>query len=620
MPHLPRPVRRLLNRLRARGRRLPTWYHPAFRLPLTSLASRTGLDPRRADLAAWTLLDLGAVRREDLHTPAPARWTDVALVHDDDYLEALVQPGELARIFAVEEWDLPLAEVLRSVRLAVGATVEAARHVLAAGGPAFNLGGGLHHAAPTRGAGFCPLNDIAVAVAVARKEGFSGAVGVLDLDAHPPDGTAACLESDPDAWIGSLSGADWGPLPGRLDETVLPEGTGDAAYLDALDALLARAPRLDLLFVLAGGDVRAADPVGPLGLTEEGLRARDARVAAWRGPAPTVWLPAGGYGPDAWRVVVHTGLQLTTRGRRTIPADLDPLRSHLSAIARDLRQEDLEGEDWLTDDDLADLLGAPGRRVERRLLDFYTAAGVELALERYGMFEHSRRLGYGQLRVVLDRASTGDRMRVFARPAAEPPPLRPPPADAAAEGELLLVEIVVDRETAADGDRVLFVHWMTLRHPLAAFDSGRPPLPGQEVPGLGMAREAGELLALMAERLGLAGVAVRPAWYHVAYASRYEFRFEDPRLQGEFEAITRDLAELPLRERTHAVHDGRVRRDGAPYAWEPGLMRNTPGDDDPGWRAEADAARDRVRFSLGPAPDPAPGPPGVARPPGAPPR
>ena len=90
-----------------------------------------------------------------------------------------------------------------------------AREVLSLANPravgrrALNLLGGFHHAKPDAGGGFCAVNDLAVAVAAVRAEGFAGRVLVLDLDAHPPDGTAACLAADPSAWIGSLSGSSW---------------------------------------------------------------------------------------------------------------------------------------------------------------------------------------------------------------------------------------------------------------------------------------------------------------------------------------------------------------------------------------------------------------------------
>ena len=76
------------------------------------------------------------------------------------------------------------------------------------------------------------------------------------------------------------------------------------------------------------------------------------------------------------------------------------------------------------------------------------------------------------------------------------------------------------------------------------------------------------MLARMAVRLGLAGVAFRPSHYHVAYAARHEFRFADPARQARFEALVRDLGGVPLVEATTAVANGAVRMNGAPYRWE----------------------------------------------------
>jgi hypothetical protein len=101
----------------------------------------------------------------------------------------------------------------------------------------------------------------------------------------------------------------------------------------------------------------------------------------------------------------------------------------------------------------------------------------------------------------------------------------------------------------------------------------------------------------MAVRLGLGGVVFRPAHYHTAYAARHEFQFVDPHRQGRFEALVRDLAGVPLLEATTAIAEGKVRMDGAPYAWEADEMaywlRESPAE--PG---EVERERERVRFTL----------------------
>jgi len=292
--------RRAVARIRRADRPpLRVVHHDDYRLPLTSLQARTGMEPRRADHALWKLSRVGAIRAGCLYEAPLATVPDFLRVHTPRLIASLGDPRVLGPVFGVEPWDVPVDGVLDTVRRAVGGTIWASRLALEGTGPVLNMLGGFHHAAPDVAAGFCPVNDIAVAISLMRAGGFSGKVGILDLDAHPPDGTADCLHDAPHVWIGSISGSDWGPLPESVDETVLPPGTGDADYLVALDALLARAPKADFWFIIAGGDVVAEDPVGALGLTEQGTLERDRRVAAWCRTCPQVWLPGGGYGPGS---------------------------------------------------------------------------------------------------------------------------------------------------------------------------------------------------------------------------------------------------------------------------------------------------------------------------------
>ena len=64
-------------------------------------------------------------------------------------------------------------------------------------------------------------------------------------------------------------------------DIALPDGTGDAAYLERLGGILpeltAKA-RWDIVFYNAGVDVHAEDRLGRLSLSDDGLRARDEAV------------------------------------------------------------------------------------------------------------------------------------------------------------------------------------------------------------------------------------------------------------------------------------------------------------------------------------------------------
>ncbi len=553
----------MLRRLRNRCRRwlfgggLPVWYSPSYRLPLVSIEA-LGIDARRADAAVSHLVHARLISRRAVRTPSRVDYGDLRRVHTDRLIESIHQSASLARIFRVDPSEVPVEAVLATIRLAAGGTVAAARHAARQQGPALNLLGGFHHAGPDRAGGFCPINDVALAVAALRSEGVLGWIAVLDLDAHPPDGTAECLREDPRVWIGSLSGADWGTIEG-VDETVLPAGCGDDAYAVALSGLLGRMPPAVVTFVISGGDVLAGDRHGGLGLTLAGAQRRD--LAVWRAVRRrgSVWLPGGGYSGDAWRVLAGTAAVLV-RGRLVpIPPDSDPIRREFARIARSLRAERLEGALVTESDVLGDLgYGTPGAM---RLLGYYTSDGLEHAFEQYGILAHLRRLGYQGFRVVVDREPRGDRLQVRAR---------------AGGADYLLIEAVVGRQRIASDD-VLYIHWLTLRNPRARFSAQRPRLPGQEAPGLGLAREAGELFGQAARRLGLAGIAFRPAWYHMAYqARRMGMAFVDPARQARFEAMLRDFAGAPLLDVTLAVAEGRVRMNGERYSWEADLMAYYP--------------------------------------------
>jgi acetoin utilization deacetylase AcuC-like enzyme len=561
-------VRGLLRRIEGLFRRrfLPVFYDPRFRLPLSGIEAAAGFDPRRADFAAWWLRASGLLGPRCFRTPRRATFDELGRVHGPEHLESLSRPESLATIFGVDPSDVPADELLDTIRLATGATIEAARLALRIRGPALCLLGGFHHAGPASAGGFCAVNDVAIALAAVRSFGFRGRTAILDLDAHPPDGIAASLGKDPRVWIGSLSGSDWGPLEG-VDETVLPAGTGDEPYLVALRALLRRMPRASLAFVLAGGDVLAGDRMGKLGLTLDGTRRRDLAVAEALSGTASVWLPAGGYHRDAWRVLAGTGMALAAGSTRPIPEGYDPLSERYDALMRELSPSELGESGELTTEDVEEALGLRPHG-PRLLLGFYTASGLEQGLHRLGLLDTMKRLGYRDLRVVIDTTGLGDRLRVMGHGAGQ---------------DHLLVEAILERRRVR-GVELLFIHWLSLRNPLAKFSDRRPQLPGQEVPGLGLAREAGTLLSRMAIRTGLAGVAFRPSHYHLAYTARHDFEFVEPSRQGRFEAMVRDLAAVPLLEATHAVAEGRVRLNGLPYVWEADEMaiwlRDVPLDDE----------------------------------------
>jgi acetoin utilization deacetylase AcuC-like enzyme len=266
------------------------------------------------------LVESGAVRPSDVIEPEAAPWDDLALVHTGDYLTKMRDGTLTAEETA--ELELPWsAAMVDGFRVMVGGTIAAARTACglgqgstqtlavppgepAAASSAFkvvcHIGGGLHHAFPNHGEGFCPFNDVAVAIRVLQREALQR-VAVIDLDVHHGNGTAFIFESDPRVFTFSIHQQHnypmWKPR-GSLD-IGLPDGVRDSTYLTALENALPQVLASDpnCVFYLAGADPFEEDQLGGLRLTRDGLRRRDRMVieAVRTAGLPLVIVLAGGY-------------------------------------------------------------------------------------------------------------------------------------------------------------------------------------------------------------------------------------------------------------------------------------------------------------------------------------
>lgn len=586
-PPLPAPLRRAARRWRRRPLRV--WHHPSFRLAPGG-PTLTPMHPRRADDALTWALDHGVLDPDDVATPGEIPWADAALVHDRTYLERLDDPQEVARILASDVGSVPHGAVVELWRRAAGGTLAAARWALAEGHVGAVTMGGFHHAEPARGGGFCALDDVAIAIARLRAEGLTGWVRVIDLDAHPPDGLVACLLDDPRVEILSLSVDSSWRVPDRphtVDRRV-PPGTSDDDYLDALQRLLAdaHAPP-SLLIYLAGSDPLAGDPLGGLAVSEAGLRTRDRWVFRAHRGLPTVAVPAGGYTEGAWRVLAGTLAEAAGLHTRVEP-DYAPLARRTRHVMRHLDPALLSGDDRWDDDELLASLGMARAR-ERRFLDFYSRHGLEYALTRYGLLPALRAMGFDDLEVAFEAGGAGDRLTVTTPWHGE---------------RTALVDLTLSRRPHGPFT-VLFVEWLEMRDPRAAGHPGRPNLPGQRGPGLGLAPEVGHLLTAAAQRLGLDGVGLVPAHFHVAWMARSDFVFVEPTARGRFDALL-DV-DLPLADLSRRLEgDGLPTHDGDPVHWAPELMvvpvsealREALFLDAPEAAAVADALRARLAVPL----------------------
>jgi acetoin utilization deacetylase AcuC-like enzyme len=306
------------------------------------------LEAGRSLLRAAKVLDDG-----DLLAFGPAADTDLELIHDRDYLEALARfsatgagaadPGEAARFGLVGD-NRPFPGMDEAGRLVAGATV-AAVDAVAAGdlAHAFAPVAGLHHAQRRRAVGFCLVNDVAVAIARCTRA-WPLRVLYVDLDAHHGDGVQAAFYDDPRVCTVSLheTGRYLFPGSGEVHELGRPPGagrsvnvpleprTGDDGFLAAFDAVvepLAAAFRPDLLVTQNGCDGHADDPLSDLTLSLRGFRelARRLHRLAHR-HCQGRWVATGGGGYDLARVLPRAWALLWSElsGRRLparVPSD-----------------------------------------------------------------------------------------------------------------------------------------------------------------------------------------------------------------------------------------------------------------------------------------------------------
>ena len=259
--------------------------------------------------------------------PGPASDEELLRIHLAAYIEAVKRfstdpsrPGEMG----IGLSDNPAFSGMHEASAVVAAGSLRGMEAVLRGDAehAYQPGGGLHHAMPSKAWGFCVYNDPAIAVVRARAAGLR--VLYVDLDVHHGDGVQVMTYADPGALTLSFheSGRYLFPQTGFIDETGEGAGagsavnmpfepfTGETAWLAAVRSLLPSVAAVfgpDVVVSQHGADSHAWDPLAHLRVTTSAhaLAARvvDAVAHRWSGGR---WLATGGGGYDAYRVVPRT--------------------------------------------------------------------------------------------------------------------------------------------------------------------------------------------------------------------------------------------------------------------------------------------------------------------------
>jgi acetoin utilization protein AcuC len=392
---------------------------------------RHPLSPRRFGPGIELLRAVGA---EPGLAPEPAPDEELTWLHSPDYVAAV-------RRFSADPWADPEAGIGPGDDPAFAGMHEAAAAV--AGGSigaveailrgdvdhAYHPGGGLHHAMRGRASGFCVYNDVALAIARARREGLR--VLYVDLDVHHGDGVQALHYSDPGVMTISFheSGRSLFPGTGYVAETgqgiaagtsvnvPLEPHTGPDAWIAAVRAVvppLAAAFGPDIVVSQHGADGHVWDPLAHLSLTTtamgEAARLVDKIAHTY---AAGRWLATGGGGYAVYRVVPRVwALTWLAGAHREPPARLPEAwrnRWHGDAARWDdapLPETFDDAPDLLSDRSIAASAAERARRTVQIVRTVMVPALLSVAEET----------GWWRFDVASPPTSSG------AAPAAEAPP------------------------------------------------------------------------------------------------------------------------------------------------------------------------------------------------------
>jgi acetoin utilization deacetylase AcuC-like enzyme len=235
----------------------------------------------------------------------------LSVLHEPAYLEALAEVS--AEPVVIPELtppglppDIPVsAGLVEAAREGVRTAMTAAERLVAGDRFTYALcrppG---HHAGPSWFAGYCYLNTAAAAAQVLRHAGMSP-VGILDIDLHYPNGTAAIVATMGDASLHSLHAY---PVTNVAAGTVEPSNDREVAiefpgvpdadnYLSTLEESLDElGAESEALVVSLGYDIVAGDPHGSWQF-EPAIFAEIGRLLAACGK-PVCVIQEGGYALD----------------------------------------------------------------------------------------------------------------------------------------------------------------------------------------------------------------------------------------------------------------------------------------------------------------------------------
>ncbi|MGH7828186.1 MAG: histone deacetylase family protein [Candidatus Binatia bacterium] len=189
-----------------------------------------------------------------------------------------------------------------------------------------------HHALKNRAMGFCLFNTIAIGADYLKRNYGAKKILIMDWDVHHGNGTQDAFYDDPSVLFISTHQFPFYPGTGAMNEVgarggegftiniPLPAGCGDGEYLQVFnDIVLPSAEKFEPEWILvsAGFDPHRRDPLGGMGVTEEGfaqMARRLLRLADRYADGRIAFLLEGGYDLTGLRKSVAAVLEALPTG------------------------------------------------------------------------------------------------------------------------------------------------------------------------------------------------------------------------------------------------------------------------------------------------------------------
>lgn len=252
-----------------------------------------GANPDRPDIKKrfFNLLSAqGVLEQLTPIKPRKATADEILRVHSQSYFETLTsQSGKIAgeagpgAVFAENSFDIALLSaggVMAAVEQVMGGQVDNAFALVRPPG---------HHAETDRGAGFCILNNAAIAARHAQSHPGVERVAIVDWDVHHGNGAQQIFWQDPSVLslsihqdyyfleenTGTLDYRGEGDGEGYNLNVPLPPGSGNAVYRDVINRVVVpalEAFKPDFIIVACGLDAGCYDPLGRMAVTPSCFR------------------------------------------------------------------------------------------------------------------------------------------------------------------------------------------------------------------------------------------------------------------------------------------------------------------------------------------------------------